>query len=85
MQGKAEENSNQSNRYFHLQHEVFKVFLQMKNKYQVPISILVLFPAIALNGKNALVKLLVKWRLGENDPPEDVTYKKDASIDSPTS
>ena len=76
MQGKAEENSDQSNRNFHLQHEVFKVLLKMKNQYQVTILILVLFPAITLNGKNALVKLLVKWRLGENDPPEDVIYKR---------
>ena len=53
----------------------------MKTPYQVTIVILVLFPAITLNGKNALVKLLVKWRLGENDPPEDVIYKKDATID----
>ena len=53
----------------------------MKNQYQVTILILVLFPAITLNGKNALVKLLVKWRLGENDPPEDVINKKDTTID----
>ena len=53
----------------------------MKTPYQVTIVILVLFPAITLNGENALVKLLVKWRLGENDPPEDVIYKKDATID----
>ena len=48
----------------------------MKNQYQVTILILVLFPAITLNGENALVELLVKWRLGENDPPEDVIEKK---------
>ena len=53
----------------------------MKNQYQVTILILVLFPAITLNGKNALVKLLVKWRLGENDPPEDVINKKGTTID----
>ena len=48
----------------------------MKNQYQVTILIFVLFPAITLNGENALVELLVKWRLGENDPPEDVIYKR---------
>ena len=53
----------------------------MKNQYQVTILILVLFPAITLNGENALVKLLVKWRSGENDPPEDVSYKIDTTID----
>ena len=53
----------------------------MKTPYQVTIVILVLFPAITLNGENALVKLLVKWRLGENDPPEDVINKKDTTID----
>ena len=53
----------------------------MKNQYQVTILIFVLFPAITLNGENALVKLLVKRRLGENDPPEDVSYKIDTTID----
>ena len=55
--------------------------LQMKTWYKVTILIIVLFPAITLNGKNALVKLLVKRRLGENDPPEDVSYKIDTTID----
>ena len=52
----------------------------MKTPHQVTIVILVLFPAITLNGENALVKLLVKWRLGENDPPEDVINKKDTKL-----